>query len=616
MPAKPEFIDEQFAYLIIDGSMQYLDSPRKTISPSDLITLAGIMCYNYGDSGDIYIGVYAYDGTNFHQVAGGSKRLNYMEFMTEADLDRSEFHAGELCMFNKDIEIVVISYYWDGSSWKQSDWLCYNSNCGFKLRVETKCCDWLCTSRAKVFKVKVLDYETNEPIEGATVELCFDCGFNCRSTSPGYESHKTDKNGEVWIEKCGPGMFDPGCITIKASKSGYTPCTPGGVLCSEWSLVKDCDTYTLYLETIKYIDMTITVLDSVTNQPVENAKVELREGWYPYNLIETKYTDSYGKVTFKNLDSYLYYRVYITKDGYKFYDSGSIPPVNKTFKIKRKEGCNEGVIVKVRDVPEEGLTVQAAPLVINACGWLTTVNKTVTPDNPTAVFDDLRHALLMPYDKWCFRVLNSGGHTMSVRTEDNAVEIPSKGCATITMYGYLGCRYRTRITVNPPSPTVNQPFELRATLIINPGSLASENMEVEFFKVVDNKEIPLGKNLTNSEGVAVLVHSENKPGTYKYLARYTGADTFAEVKTVVVREREFICPILMATQGTIVFTKLDTLRYFRDNYMPKSLVKTYYSLAPFVSPIVERSRIVSFIIRELTRILIETIERSGIKCRI
>jgi len=367
MPPSPIFYNQNLAHIIVNGKDKYyLDSPEVTLKPTDTIELSGVFAYNAGDYGYIGMGIYVYekDSQEIRCIAWGEGYYDSGDLILMDIYDRTKWKAAELCFFEKSVEIRVVSWYWDDkkSKWVENDYLIYAHDSqieyGFKVKVERKCCDIFCTSRAKVFKVKVLDYETNEPIEGATVELCFDCGFNCSSTSPGYESHETDKNGEVWIEKCGPGMFDPGCITIKASKSGYTPCTPGGVLCSEWSLVKDCDTYTLYLETIKYTDMTITVLDSVTNQPVENAKVELREGWYPYNLIETKYTDSYGKVTFKNLDSYLYYRVYITRDCYKFYDSGVFLPSDKTFKITGYKHCFRVKVVDESDNPLEGANVE------------------------------------------------------------------------------------------------------------------------------------------------------------------------------------------------------------------------------------------------------------------
>jgi len=292
------------------------------------------------------------------------------------------------------------------------------------------------------------------------------------------------------------------------------------------------------------------------------------------------------------------------------------------FHLKLPPECDEGVIVTVKDVPEEGLTVQASRLlgeVIKECEWkyAAHIDKSVTPDNPIAVFNDLRHAYLIPCDKWCIRVINQDGDVMSVRSEDKPVTIPSTGCASVKMYGYLGCKYRTRITTSPTYPAPGKSFKLKATLVINPYELATEGMEVEFYKLVDGTEEPLGTNTTNESGVAVISHTEPEAGRYKYLARYTGGDTFAEVKTVTVREpicpieisaiEE--CPILTATQGTIVFTKLDTLRWFRDNHMPKTLVKMYYWLIPVTGRIAKHSRIARMIIRGLTEMSIKAIER-------
>ena len=337
MAPNPYFTNTFATYIEVNGKKYYLNSSRVTLKPDDKIKLKNLLCCNGGDKGDILVAVYAYDGTNFHQVAGGSKTLNPDACMTELDLDRSEFYARELCMFNKDIEIVVISFYWDGSSWVQDDWLCYDSNCGFKVKVETKCCDWLCTSHAKLFKVKVIDKDTKQPIQGATVKVCFDCGGYCSTTSPGYESHTTDSNGEVWIEKCAPGLFDPSCLAIVAEKSGYTCVT--SALIKNWSDISDCDVYEFELEKATLINITITVLNSKTAQPVEKAKVELYLSGYPPTLVDTQYTDSYGKVEFKDLDIYKFYYVEITKDCYKKYTSAKFNPTNKTFKITEYKHC-------------------------------------------------------------------------------------------------------------------------------------------------------------------------------------------------------------------------------------------------------------------------------------
>jgi len=287
-------------------------------------------------------------------------------------------------------------------------------------------------------------------------------------------------------------------------------------------------------------------------------------------------------------------------------------------KITVIEECNRGVIISVKEVPDEGLqVVYLHPGLAGCINWQFATDKEVTPDNPEAVFYDIRNDLLpVGGDKACFRVLNRDGDVMS---ETGEIKIPDKGCAgPITMHGWLGCKYRTRITTDPAYPAPGKSFTLKATLIINPKELASEDMEVEFFKLVDNKEVPLDKNLTNPDGVAVLSHTEPEAGRYKYFARYTGGDTYAEIKTVTVREPtcpidisqyEKMCPIFTATQGTIVFTKLDTLRWFRDNHMPKALVKAYYWLTPVTGRIAKYSRIARMIIRGLTEISIKVIEK-------
>ena len=282
------------------------------------------------------------------------------------------------------------------------------------------------------------------------------------------------------------------------------------------------------------------------------------------------------------------------------------------------ETCDRGVIIKVEEVPDEGLqVVYLHPGLAGCINWQFATDKEVTKDNPVAVFSDIRDDRLpVGGDKACFRVLNRDGDVMS---ETGEINIPDEGCAgPITMHGWLGCKYRTRITTDPAYPAPGKSFTLKATVIENPRTPAGKDLEVEFFKLVDTREESLGTNLTNEDGVAVLSHAEPNAGTYKYFARYTGADTYAEIKTVTVREPtcpidisqyEEMCPIFTATQGTIVFTKLDTLRWFRDNHMPKTLVKAYYWLTPVTGRIAKYSRIARMIIKGLTEISIKAIEK-------
>jgi hypothetical protein len=275
-----------------------------------------------------------------------------------------------------------------------------------------------------------------------------------------------------------------------------------------------------------------------------------------------------------------------------------------------KGECNEGVIVTVKDVPVEGLIVQASrhgDVVLGV--WTTHVDKTITQDDPVAVFNDLRHTYLIPEDIWYVRVMNLTGEIMSIRDEKNPVTIPSKGCASVTMYGYQGCKFRTRITTDPTYPAPGKSFSLKANLIINPAEPATEGMEVEFFKLVDKTEESLGRNLTDKDGIAVLSHTEPQAGIYMYLARYTGGNTYAEIKTVTVTEAPPVCPIFTSTVGTIVFTQLNTLRWFRDNKMPRFLSKAYYKAVPVTGRIASYSNSVRFIIRNITKISIWAIKQ-------
>lgn len=281
-----------------------------------------------------------------------------------------------------------------------------------------------------------------------------------------------------------------------------------------------------------------------------------------------------------------------------------------TFHLKYFSGeCNKGVIITIEDLPEEGLKLHGE----GPWGASTPVY-IVKPRVSTVVLSGLGAG------KWKFTLSNMAGDTMDIMR----VTVPEAGCPKKKMYGWLGRKYRTKITTSPSTPSVNRTFKLQATLIINPNRRAGEDMEIEFFKLVEGKEKSLGTNVTNEHGVAVLAHKESEKGTYTYLARYTGADTYAEKKEVSVGEYPAMpgcpieisaieekigeCPILKATEGTIIFTKLDTLRWFRDNHMPKTLVNIYYWLTPITGRIARYSRIARIIIRWLTKISIDIIE--------
>jgi len=361
MPPSPIFYNQNLAHIIVNGKDKYyLDSPEVTLKPTDTIELSGVFAYNAGDYGYIGMGIYVYDkdSQEIRCIAWGEGYYDNGDLILMNIYDRTKWKAAELCFFEKSVEIRVVSWYWDDkkSKWIENDYLIYAHDSqieyGFKVKVERKCCDIFCLSRAKVFKVKVED-EYGNPVEDAKVELCFNSSCTCSSTDPGYESHKTDKNGEVWIEKCGPGLFDSQDLAIVISKSGYTTMYH----CKKWSDISDCDIIRLLLPTLITTDITITVLDSVTNQPVERAKVELYEYLFG-TLVDTKYTNSYGKAEFKNLDSSMTYYVVIRKDCYKKYQSDTFFPSDKTFKITGYKHCFRVKVVDESDNPLEGANVE------------------------------------------------------------------------------------------------------------------------------------------------------------------------------------------------------------------------------------------------------------------
>ena len=280
--------------------------------------------------------------------------------------------------------------------------------------------------------------------------------------------------------------------------------------------------------------------------------------------------------------------------------------------------CDEGVIVTVKDVPAEGLKVQCVKdIILYGCDWGAYAGKeeTVTPANPVAVFSDL------PWDKVCLRVITMDYIPMAETGILSVIEeigVPSVSCKSVVMFGYFGCKYRVLVVVTPSRPKPGESFELKAHLVINPKTPAGPNMPVQFYEIVNGIRSPVGSPRPTDDGsIAHRVQTKEKAGEYTYEAEYTGAATFAEPVTVTVGEAVCPidissleeCPIMKALQGTVVFTHLDTLRWYRDTKMSPLLVNTYYRLIPITGRIARYSRISRLVVRAISTMSIRGIER-------
>jgi len=287
--------------------------------------------------------------------------------------------------------------------------------------------------------------------------------------------------------------------------------------------------------------------------------------------------------------------------------------------------CDKGAIVTVKDVPTEGLRVQTAQdIPIYGCNWTyDSREESVDQANPVAIFDNLKVDIIS--DKSCFRVVTMDydliAKTGYVISTKKGFEVPTSGCKSITMLGYDGKPYRCRMTAEPSNPEPGEGFWLTAHLTVSPeGKAADPDLPVTFYRIVGETREQIGNvGLTDSRGIAKKAWSESVAGKYTYEAEYdpTRNITFIEPVTINIAEKKCPidisaleeCPILKALQGTIVFTHLDTLRWYRDTKMSPTLVKSYYKLIPITGRIARHSRLARTIVRALSTFSIRRIER-------
>ncbi len=284
-----------------------------------------------------------------------------------------------------------------------------------------------------------------------------------------------------------------------------------------------------------------------------------------------------------------------------------------TLTVEELPECDNGVRVTVKDIPPEGLRVQYVLKLLGVWEpWIAAREKTVSTASPTAVLSNLAIGA-RPIDVRV-GVVNIAGDVMSLKQ----TTAPGVGCADITLFGYLGRKYRTRMTSSPSTPTPGESFELKAHLVINPDTTAGPNMSIQFYEIINGTRQPIGApRPTDDNGIAHLVQTKEVEGKYTYEAEYVGGDTYAESVTVTVSEKVCPidisaleeCPIVKALQGTVVFTHLDTLRWYRDTKMSPLLVNAYYRLIPITGRIARSSRTARLVVRAISTMSIRRIER-------
>lgn len=307
--------------------------------------------------------------------------------------------------------------------------------------------------------------------------------------------------------------------------------------------------------------------------------------------------------------------------------NGYNPSESGELSIEVKSKPDKGVIVVVREdhIPDEKLKVQVGEYALGRCCYTPVVcavdEAEVDPDNNTVTFE-LTGIEWKLTKRVCVRTLNQAGEVMD-EVKNCVIEPPS----TQHLKGWLGRPYRSWISVEPTHPGLGEGFVLKAHLrSVYTDIPLGEGVEVTFFRITDTTPEEIGTGLTNEYGVAPKSWSETldegvSSKTFKYEAEYDpiGKKTYPEPATVIVTVTKPTCPIdissleecpiMKALQGTVVFTHLDTLRWYRDTKMSPLLVNTYYRLIPITGRIARYSRISRLIVRAISTISIRGIER-------
>lgn len=213
--------------------------------------------------------------------------------------------------------------------------------------------------------------------------------------------------------------------------------------------------------------------------------------------------------------------------------------------VIEKVVCDQGVIVTVDDVPEDGIYVQGVKALYLGCDsetlYLFIPKKKVMPDSPIIVYD--KRLPLMerpePGDKYCFRVIDEEGHILDHTTEK--ITIPPSSCVNTTLKAWNGAHWYTILTYTPKPALINQPFEIAATLKETPpDEPAAAGHTIHFYE--DSLEgTPIHESLTDENGVARFPTTKAVAGTYTYFAVLRDYHTYVDPPSglsVTVQEKE------------------------------------------------------------------------------
>ena len=230
-----------------------------------------------------------------------------------------------------------------------------------------------------------------------------------------------------------------------------------------------------------------------------------------------------------------------------------------TFHIKPGDAAT-GYNITVDNPPEGGVTIKF----FIHCDGLTPVAKwldpqTSAPSNPN-VFFDTSNFIGQEFEE------SAGNVYSKIQVLDNdyliyetkkgffkkGSSLPSEGeTKSKNVYAFQGCHYLTEIRASSTKASLDDSFNLTATLYKLTGQkeLMDPGYDVEFYSGCENQLHPADFSIctkidttpTNDDSVAINDHSEPSPATYTYAAKLKDQSTFSD-NTVSVEVIEGYVP--------------------------------------------------------------------------
>ncbi len=201
----------------------------------------------------------------------------------------------------------------------------------------------------------------------------------------------------------------------------------------------------------------------------------------------------------------------------------------KVFTVEKGEP-SRGIKVVLKDPPKSGKVILKQPVTYSL---VTIDERTITDTTQEVLFNVSR----VP-----------AGETLVVILEDNTgflldrkeVKAPEIGTITVTLYGYGGAHYWTKVWTNTTTVISGDPVKISAKAYMVPNNPLGEGYEINFYmrKRGEEEWKFIGSNLTGSDGVAVyqtiLTLVEEDKAIYEFMAQVDDEPTYSDVASVAV----------------------------------------------------------------------------------